>query len=86
MIFTVVCDLRVDAGNCVSFTTRYHYDNQQQQCVPFQYGGCGGNANNFQSDRSCTLKCGEGKGSSEIIFKLHVFCQENLKKIKQILE
>lgn len=31
----------------------------QNQCVPFEYTGCGGNLNNFQSLSDCISTCGQ---------------------------
>uniref|UniRef100_A0A8R1XZD4 BPTI/Kunitz inhibitor domain-containing protein n=1 Tax=Onchocerca volvulus TaxID=6282 RepID=A0A8R1XZD4_ONCVO len=31
----------------------------QNQCVPFEYTGCGGNLNNFHSLTDCISTCGQ---------------------------
>jgi hypothetical protein len=36
---------------------RYFFDSESQQCLPFQYGGCGGNANRFSSAYDCLHAC-----------------------------
>ncbi|XP_021340999.1 papilin-like isoform X4 [Mizuhopecten yessoensis] len=53
-----VCMLQPDKGNCVRSVQRYYYDVSQDACVSLDYGGCGGNANNFESRAACVGKCG----------------------------
>ncbi|XP_064112749.1 axotactin-like isoform X4 [Macrobrachium nipponense] len=36
---------------------RYHYDKNTGSCLPFNYTGCGGNANMFDNERSCLETC-----------------------------
>ncbi|CAI9538143.1 unnamed protein product [Staurois parvus] len=38
--------------------TRWYYDVTERKCVPFIYGGCGGNRNNFDSEEYCLAVCG----------------------------
>jgi len=38
---------------------RYHWDPNQRKCLPFTYGGCRGNKNNFISESDCISQCGE---------------------------
>ena len=42
-----ICLLPPVAGDCQAALLRYYYDPCTAQCLPFTYGGCGGNANNF---------------------------------------
>jgi hypothetical protein len=37
---------------------RYAFDRALGLCRPFVYGGCGGNANNFETPESCYAACG----------------------------
>ncbi|XP_033735426.1 papilin-like isoform X3 [Pecten maximus] len=53
-----ICMLQPDKGNCVQSVQRYYYDVAQDACVSLDYGGCGGNANNFESRIACVNKCG----------------------------
>src|SRR5690606_41018756 len=39
------------------------FSTEKGQCVPFVYGGCGGNENNFESLEDCEAVCGGGSGS-----------------------
>ena len=44
-------------GPCQSFSTRYYYDQNKKECQPFQYGGCNGNANNYDTLEKCQSTC-----------------------------
>ncbi|XP_068217367.1 axotactin-like isoform X2 [Palaemon carinicauda] len=36
---------------------RYHYDKSTGSCLPFNYTGCGGNANSFEDEKTCLQTC-----------------------------
>ena len=42
-------------------STRYYYNKQSKTCLPFNYGGCGGNENNFENVYDCHEACGGGE-------------------------
>ncbi|XP_072130540.1 kunitz-type protease inhibitor 2 isoform X4 [Mobula birostris] len=44
-------------GRCRAAFPRWYYDPAQQNCLPFIYGGCGGNNNNFVSKGNCLAAC-----------------------------
>lgn len=50
-----------DSGSGLSCSSssgyRYHYDKNTGTCLPFNYTGCGGNANMFDDERSCLETC-----------------------------
>uniref|UniRef100_A0A8D0KLT4 Tissue factor pathway inhibitor n=1 Tax=Salvator merianae TaxID=96440 RepID=A0A8D0KLT4_SALMN len=52
-----VCAFKADSGPCKALHTRYHFDIQTRQCEIFNYGGCEGNENNFQTLEECQEKC-----------------------------
>jgi len=52
-----ICNLPEDGGRCRALLERYRFDKQTNQCVIFQYGGCGGNENNFESIDDCKKAC-----------------------------
>lgn len=51
------CHLPEAAGPCRGLVRRYFFDATTQQCRPFFYGGCFGNANNFRSISACRARC-----------------------------
>ncbi|XP_060089492.1 actinia tenebrosa protease inhibitors-like [Heteronotia binoei] len=52
------CRQRRLRGPCHERHYRYYYDWDHHKCLPFTYGGCGGNANNFENYSKCKFKCG----------------------------
>ncbi|XP_062596568.1 papilin-like [Saccostrea cucullata] len=54
-----VCNLDTEVGNCLALIPRYTYNKVTGTCESFSYGGCGGNANNFDSLEACNRKCGQ---------------------------
>lgn len=44
-------------GDCKEFTERWYYDEADEECRAFLFGGCNGNANNFDSMDSCNQRC-----------------------------
>ncbi|XP_047512899.1 papilin-like isoform X1 [Pieris napi] len=52
-----VCYLELNSGPCSDTINRWGYDTQRDACVQFQYGGCGGNKNNFPSKEMCHRQC-----------------------------
>lgn len=47
----------MDKGPCNAIFPRYYYNQINEKCENFTYGGCGGNANNFEDYDSCSLLC-----------------------------
>ena len=57
------CLLEIDPGRRCDArrpTERYAYDPLLAGCRRFRYAGCGGNENNFATERACLLSCGVG--------------------------
>jgi hypothetical protein len=52
-----VCQLPADVGPCTAVFRRWHFDTKSGECEPFVYGGCGGNANNFETREACEKGC-----------------------------
>ncbi|XP_070604827.1 tissue factor pathway inhibitor 2-like [Erythrolamprus reginae] len=44
-------------GPCLALLERWYYYPELRRCLRFTYGGCGGNANNFMTQRSCERAC-----------------------------
>ena len=46
-----------DVGRCTGHFNRYFYDRDLGTCELFQYSGCGGNQNRFNSREACADVC-----------------------------
>lgn len=52
-----ICYLAADVGPCDGICPRYFFNACTGQCEVFQYGCCGGNANNFMTLEECEEAC-----------------------------
>jgi len=53
------CLLPIDIGPCIAHQLRWHYDITTGTCRQFHYGGCLGNANNFNTSQECLTICSD---------------------------
>ncbi|XP_035222092.1 papilin-like [Stegodyphus dumicola] len=51
------CQLARVKGKCKGFFKRYYFEYETFKCESFFYGGCGGNANNFETKEQCMKTC-----------------------------
>ncbi|MCH8851791.1 MAG: BPTI/Kunitz domain-containing protein [Planctomycetes bacterium] len=51
------CTLPPDPGPCDGICPRFYYDTCTEQCEPFVWGCCLGNANNFETVEECAAVC-----------------------------
>ncbi|XP_028292183.1 tissue factor pathway inhibitor a isoform X2 [Gouania willdenowi] len=56
-IFNELCALKDEPGPCKAIKDRFFFDVDTGRCQMFEYGGCGGNANNFKSLEECEEMC-----------------------------
>ncbi|KAB1280058.1 Protein AMBP [Camelus dromedarius] len=62
------CNLPIVPGPCRSTIRLWAFDAVQGKCVPFFYGGCKGNGNQFYSEKECKEYCGvPGEGDEELL-------------------
>ncbi|XP_026769416.3 collagen alpha-6(VI) chain [Pangasianodon hypophthalmus] len=54
-----VCYLKKEVGPCRSYVNKWFYDQEQNKCSRFTYGGCGGNLNRFDTRPECEARCVE---------------------------
>ncbi|CAL1526335.1 unnamed protein product [Lymnaea stagnalis] len=54
---TATCDLEKDAGPCRGIFKRFYFNKVTGACEEFEYGGCQGNANNFETSEDCLAAC-----------------------------
>nr|XP_025731420.1 early lactation protein-like [Callorhinus ursinus] len=52
-----VCQLPPARGPCRGVFSRYFYNDTSSECEHFAYGGCQGNANNFETTEICLRIC-----------------------------
>ncbi|XP_052276180.1 actinia tenebrosa protease inhibitors-like [Dreissena polymorpha] len=52
-----ICMLSSKTGICRASIPRFYFDYAAQECRQFVYGGCQGNANNFDSRDVCMARC-----------------------------
>lgn len=51
------CAMKADDGPCKAIHIRYFFNIKSRKCEEFEYGGCHGNENNFQTLEECQKKC-----------------------------
>lgn len=59
-----ICTLEKDSGSCDQYKIMWYYDTKIGQCKNFYYGSCGGNANRFETEQACQIRCLLKKGNS----------------------
>ncbi|XP_053570261.1 collagen alpha-6(VI) chain-like [Bombina bombina] len=52
-----ICTLSQDDGDCQNYMLKWFYNADQNECVQFWYGGCGGNKNRFETQEQCEALC-----------------------------
>ena len=65
------CSLSKDEGICPGNVPRFYFDHSAQRCLLFSYGGCGGNINNFVTEKACINSCGGPTGALLHAIQLH---------------
>ncbi|XP_023278822.1 tissue factor pathway inhibitor-like isoform X2 [Seriola lalandi dorsalis] len=56
-IFNELCALKDEPGPCKAIKDRFFFNVDTGLCELFEYGGCGGNDNNFETLESCEEMC-----------------------------
>ncbi|KAF0312775.1 Papilin [Amphibalanus amphitrite] len=53
-----VCSLPRVVGPCSGSLVQFYYDSRLRRCLEFDYSGCQGNANRFNTLEACEARCG----------------------------
>lgn len=69
-------------GPCTGHFNRWYFESNKLMCVPFVYGGCRGNRNNFLTAEECNEACKIVRGKFNSI---QLISQYYIKYIKIIL-
>ncbi|KAL7643489.1 UNVERIFIED_CONTAM: hypothetical protein RMT77_005471 [Armadillidium vulgare] len=56
-----ICQQPIDGGSCFALHKRFAFNSQEGLCEEFDYGGCGGNENNFEIEEECKNTCEAGR-------------------------
>nr|XP_003226822.3 PREDICTED: uncharacterized protein LOC100562249 [Anolis carolinensis] len=51
------CILPSETGVCKMYIPRFFFNPTTKKCEKFIYGGCGGNKNNFETEKECLRAC-----------------------------
>nr|AGU16239.1 Kunitz-type serine protease inhibitor [Penaeus chinensis] len=54
----IVCHQPKVTGPCKARLHRFYYSFDKNECIPFIYGGCQKNFNNFKTKEDCWSLCG----------------------------
>ena len=52
-----LCTLPKETGRCFALIPSWYFDSVTRTCKAFDYGGCGGNANRFETQEACINRC-----------------------------
>ena len=60
------CQQTMDVGTrgCNANGQRFNFNQTSRMCERFNYYGCGGNKNNFETEMQCQQACGGGRGET----------------------
>lgn len=68
----VRCTEPAITGSCRDEITRWYYNPLHEKCFRFNYGGCHGNENNFETDEQCMKMC-RGVTEKDVFERVETF-------------
>lgn len=69
LLFTVRCTEPPVTGSCRDSFSKWYYNPIQKACLRFNYGGCQGNENRFDTEEHCMRVCRGVTGESTLMFQ-----------------
>lgn len=64
-----ICSAPMEYGDCENNVLSYFYRSDISRCEAFNYSGCGGNGNRFETEEQCERQCGSYKGVRKILIE-----------------
>lgn len=61
-----ICRLPKDEGRCRALFPRWYYDYRMKKCLPFNFGGCRGNENQFLTMADCDARCSRALSREQV--------------------
>merc|ERR1712142_1114513 len=59
------CSLPKAVGQCYAYFRKYYFNSATGKCTKFIYGGCGGNANRFDTKEECQERCEDSDSDTD---------------------
>jgi len=59
------CGLPKVVGPCYAYFRKYYFNSATGKCTKFVYGGCGGNANRFDTKEECQERCEDSDSDTD---------------------
>ncbi|KAJ8945409.1 hypothetical protein NQ314_009247 [Rhamnusium bicolor] len=66
----MVCMQDSEPGPCQGYFNRWYFESSKLMCLPFVFGGCRGNRNNFLTAEECNEACGVVRGKLLALYTL----------------
>ncbi|XP_059155148.1 carboxypeptidase inhibitor SmCI-like [Physella acuta] len=75
------CLLDPEPGQCEALAPRFYYNPSTNDCEEFNYGGCGGNKNRFETKENCVDSCGCAAANYKITLRRSANTRNNFCKM-----